>query len=281
MILLDSDVILNTEVIEHYAQDHAQYPTAILMGVIDWLPPLAFSEIAQIVQEGGVEALRLKVPKTPARRLEGTIVGPDFRGEPFQPSFDALHPLRPVPPSNGFTANVGYPLQVFRELEGFDEAMVGYGYEDIELGMRACKKGVPCFFDSRIWSLHIWHPKGDPVKSAIENQRNLDYHIRKHGLDFDDHDEALNWAYWGHYNRLRGGQIICVDNELWAINARGTYRISLPSQDWIKRLGFSSMDDVKRANAAEIAHIPIAMSSTWYKIPALATAAPIGLSVDF
>lgn len=275
MILLDSDMILNTDVIERYAQAHAKSPTAILMGVIDWLPPLAFSEIAQILQEGGVEALRLNVPKTPARRIEGTMVGPELRGEAFQPPFDALHPLRPVSPSYGLTANVGYPLQVFRELGGFDEAMVGYGYEDIELGVRAYKKGIQALFHSGIWSLHIWHPKDDPVKSAIENQRNFDYHIRKHGLDIDDQDGSLDWAYWGHYHRLRGGKIISSENELWAINARGTYRLSLPGPDWIKRLGFLSVEDVRPVHSSDIAHIPIAVESAWYNVPELVAASPI------
>src|SRR5947209_1544052 len=153
LIMVDSDVILNPDGIDLYAQAHAQYPSAVILGVIDWLPPLAFSELAQILQDGGVQALRRKVPTTPARRIEGTFVGHEFRGGVLQAPFDPVHPLRPTPPGAGFSANVGYPLQVFRDLEGFDERMIGYGGEDTDLDVRVHKKGIPCLLHAGIWAL--------------------------------------------------------------------------------------------------------------------------------
>jgi GT2 family glycosyltransferase len=253
MVMLDSDVILKTTVIEHYSQAHAQYPTAIIMGVIEWLPPLEFSELSQLFQQG-VDVLRLKVPQPVQRPIEGPFVGSEIRGEVFRRSSDTL---LPVSPELGWTANVGYPLSVFRELEGFDEALVGYGLEDTELGVRAYKKGIPCFRHLGIWSLHIWHPKADLERTRMEGQSNLDYVLRKHG-PLASLESLCDWGYWRHYHRLRGGQIVSVEEQLWAINFRGTHRLALPSLDWIERLGFCSVEQVKQVEAAAIAHIPIA-----------------------
>lgn len=252
MVMLDSDMILNTTVMELYAQAHAQHPSAIIVGAKDWLPPLAFSEIAQLLQEG-VEALRLKVPKHSPGRVEGTLVGPDLRGKQWQGSSDALHPFTP---ELAWTGNVGYPLQVFRELEGFDEQMRGYGEDDTELGVRAHQKGVPCLFHSAIWSLHIWHSKVDSEKMSMERQSTVDYMIRKHG-PLAYLDSFCDWTYWPHYHRLRGGRLVLLDEHLWAINFRGTYRLAFPSLDWIESLGFCS-GEVEHAEAFQIAHIPIA-----------------------
>jgi peptidoglycan/xylan/chitin deacetylase (PgdA/CDA1 family)/GT2 family glycosyltransferase len=260
MIMLDSDIIVSPTVIERYAQTHARYPTTVIMGTIEWLPPLERSDLSQLFEQG-VDALRLKrlkVPTTP-RRIKGTFVGPDFRGWHLQRSSDALHPISP---ELGWTGNVGYPLSVFRELEGFDEAIRGYGYDDVELGVRAHKQGIQSLFDTGMWSLHIWHPKVDWERMRTEEQSNLDYVLRKHG-PIEHLERLCDWSYWRHYHRLRGGQLVSREQQLWAINLRGTQRLSLPSLDWIERLGFCSLEEVKPVEAAQLAHIPIAGICYW------------------
>jgi hypothetical protein len=119
--------------------------------------------------------------------------------------------------------------------------MKGYGYQDIEFGMRMQQSGVMCIPWSTINAVHIRHKKEQAKKRMVENQCNLDYVLRKHG-SHTFLETLVDWQYWWHYHAERGGQIISHQDQLWAVNARGDKRILLPSPEWIRRLGYRDND---------------------------------------
>jgi len=252
MVMLDSDSLIEEHTIERFATLHQRHPRAVIMGMTEWLPPLSYSEIERIQHEQGTQALRSLVPAGPPHRVEGTFVGPELRmeleGNLFTDQTDDLRRLRP---EWSLPLNSGYPLELFRELGGFDEGMVGYGYEDIELGVRAYNSEVQCLLYSEIWSLHIWHAKVDPQLRSFENQKNLDYLLRKHGAH-EVLEREIDWAYWRHYHRQRGGRVIMVEGTLWAINQVGTHRLRLPKIEWVERLGFFLVQEVQQLEQREI-----------------------------
>jgi len=253
MIMLDSDVLLQQDAIARYAQAHVQRPDSVVLGQVEWLPPMGTSQILNTLRRGGVAALRHLVPLGPPIRIEGTFVGPELRLEINKDLFSrGIDQLQPLKAEWFLTANLGIPLQTFWQVGGFDEHMQGYGYQDIEFGMRVQKSGAMCALWSAVSAVHIWHPKEQAEKRMIENQRNLDYVLRKHG----PHaflETLANWQYWWHYHAERGGRIIASVDQLWALNVRGDKRLLLPSSEWVRRLGYRSEDVLNDPNQDIIA----------------------------
>lgn len=242
MVMLDSDVLLQQDAIAHYTQAHTQHPEAVFLGQVEWLPPMNARQIRGTLRQGGVATLRHLVPQGPPVRVDGTFVGPELRLEInrdlFRQNTDKLQPLK----AEWFlTANLGIPLQTFWQAGGFDERMQGYGYQDIEFGMRVQQNGAKCALWSAINAVHIWHKKEQAEKRMIENQRNLDYVLRKHG-SHTFLETLVDWQYWWHYHAERGGRIISGMDQLWAVNARGDKRILLPGSEWVQRLGYRNED---------------------------------------
>ncbi|MGH3886920.1 MAG: hypothetical protein ACRDSZ_10190 [Pseudonocardiaceae bacterium] len=83
----------------------------------------------------------------------------------------------------------------------------------------------------------------------MENQRNLDFYLRRHGhflrrigpnelLEID-----VDWSLWWHYHAERGGGVARSGNELWAISGNRQHRLALPDLSWLPRLGHGTHED--------------------------------------
>lgn len=181
---VDSDVVLNPEALGYYAQAHAAQPDALIVGLVDWLPPLPLEEVKQLVDNGQIEQLRHLVPADITERVQGTFVGREPRkAVALSARFtDDLSWVRTVDAKLFWSANIGCPLTVWQQLGGFDESMNGYGAEDIEFGYKAQKQGISCLYSSPIWALHVWHPKANFEAALANNHNNLGYIAQKHGL---------------------------------------------------------------------------------------------------
>jgi hypothetical protein len=181
---VESDVVLNPEALGNYAQAHTAQPDALIVGLVDWLPPLPLDEVKQLVDAGQIEQLRQLVPTDVVERVQGTFVGFEPRKAfALSASFtDDLSWLRDVDAKLFWSANIGCPITVWQKLGGFDESMNGYGGEDIEFGYKAQKQGIPCLYYAPIWALHIWHPKANYEAALVNSHNNLGYIAQKHGL---------------------------------------------------------------------------------------------------
>ena len=181
--------------------------------------------------------------------MDGTIVGPDPRGlEPFLPVGQATP--QGAEPELTVSTVLAIPTATYRELGGYDEAMTGYGYEDMEFGIRVAAAGVPAVHLSDVYALHVWHAKHDWDELSVQNERNLDYVLRKHGPDSTS-DEWANWSVWWHYHADREGRLVRDGDTLWAVDRGDRFKLALPSEEWVARLGFQA-DDVDDADAGAL-----------------------------
>jgi hypothetical protein len=207
-------------------------------------------EAARVVEAEGVERLLDDVPRGRAHRLAGTIVGPDPRGlDAFSTAAAARE--RPIRPEQAMFHWAGVPLALWRELGGFDEDMVGYGYDDMEFGIRLARHGAKALLVSDAFAVHVWHGKRDWAEQSLENERHLDYVLRKHGLDATS-DEWADWSVWWHYHADREGRVVQANGRLWAVDRGGRAKLELPSEEWVARLGHR-LEDVQTLEPGRLA----------------------------
>ncbi len=252
MVMLDTEVILHPKAIEFFFDVHKQYPDAVIIGRMDWLPPMDIGQVVEVLRTKGIEALRTLVPDGRPERVDGTFVGEELRTTVRPGLFERQSGvLQPIKSEWALPSTAGYPLHLFWDIGGFDEAMIGYGFQDIEFGVRAERKGIQCLLFPQIWSLHAWHAKQDPLARLTENQANLDYVIRKHGSN-NVLDGEIQWGYWAHYQKERGGRVRSLGDTFWAFNSVGNRRLRLPSATWIERLGFCLNCDVESVSIEEL-----------------------------
>lgn len=90
----------------------------------------------------------------------------------------APHPVRPFPqtglarePNAGLFWSLAFGVRRarFAALGGFDEAFVGYGAEDTDLGFRARDAGVPLLLMAGPGAFHQHHPVSDPPVEHLDD----------------------------------------------------------------------------------------------------------------
>ncbi|GAB3170732.1 hypothetical protein GCM10027059_37690 [Myceligenerans halotolerans] len=238
LLMLDSDLVLQPRAIELTLDAARNSPDLVLLGAVEWLPPMDHETVRQHLRDQDIDALRAEVPEGRPQRVEGTFVGRELREQLRLGDVPEEFILRP---EWALPLNSTWPLDRYWAIGGFDEGMVGYGYQDMELGARAAKAGTVARYLSDLWALHVWHPK--PPRAMIENQRNLDYFLRRHGPN-PLVETDIDWGIWWHYHAERGGTIAHdTDGTLWAVNRDRTHALQFPDASWIRRLG-AEKDDV-------------------------------------
>lgn len=231
LVALDSDLILQPDAIARFARVHTHHPRHVLLGAVEWLPPTERDVIVAAIGKGDLNGLRARVPRRRPIRVEGTFTGPELRS-----GLRDLDPDQPVPlrPEWALPLNSAWPVDLYWSIGGFDETMSGYGYQDMEFGARAGKVGATCLARPELWGLHVWHPK--PAKAMVENQRNLDFFLRKHGAN-QIIESDVDWSLWWHYHAERGGTIAQLNGQMWAISGDRRHRLALPDSRWAPELG--------------------------------------------
>ena len=231
LVMLDSDLVLQPDAMALFAAAHHAHPEHVILGPVAWLPPMNRVTVLDAIASGDVRGLRQQVPDGTPMRVEGTFVGPELRA-----GLSDSAPAEPLPmrPEWALPLNSAWPLDLYWRIGGLDEGMNGYGYQDVEFGARAAKAGTRCVAHPELWGLHVWHPK--PSRALVENQRNLDYYLRRHGSNTIVETD-IDWRLWWHYHAKRGGKVACYGKRLWAIDSSLTHRLALPDEGWLSRLG--------------------------------------------
>lgn len=231
LVMLDSDLVLRPDAMACFAAARLRHPSHVLLGRVEWLPPLDRATVLAAVMGGTLDGLRERVPRHQPARIEGTFTGPELRDGLYDLDPDRAVPLRP---EWALPLNSGWPLELYWAVGGFDESLRGYGYQDMDLGARAAKAGARCLARPELWSLHVWHPK--PAKAMAENQRNLDFYLRRHGANRIIETD-VDWTLWWHYHAERGGSVARSNGRLWTISGDRRHRLALPDPSWLARLG--------------------------------------------
>lgn len=245
VVMLDSDLLLQPDAIAAMAAAYETYPGCIVLGPVSWLPPLDHATVLAAVVEGRLDTLLARVPREVRERVEGTFVGPELRDGLLDLSAGLEQHMRA---EWALPLNSAWPVELYWRIGGFDETMQGYGYQDMDLGARAAAAGARCVFQPELWALHVWHPK--PAGAMVENQRNLDRYLRRHGPNRVIETD-VDWTIWWHYHRERGGTVVRRDFGLWAVNAGRDRRLALPDASWLERLGHR-LDAVSTIDAADL-----------------------------
>ena len=241
LVFLDSDVLLGDDAMANLLRVHRSSPDVAIFPAVHWLPPLDGDDLMTRLGEGGASVLMADVPRHEARRVEGTIVGLDPRG---LAAFD--RESGPVRPEHALFTFAALPVDVWRGTGGFDEAIQGYGYEDMEMGVRLARGQVRGLMTDELTGLHIWHAKDDWTTLSLQSERNLDYVLRKHGPTATS-DHWADFSVWWHYHADRGGCVVeDAHGRLWAVDPRERMRLLLPDSSWIERLGHHRPDVARR-----------------------------------
>jgi GT2 family glycosyltransferase len=234
VVTLDADVVLEPQAFEHLARASTRNANAAVFGVVNWLPPDARRSVVAALGRGRGELLRELVPDSVPERVEGTIVGPDPRPRELFASADEARPT-PLDPGLALNTFSAIPLSVLAAIGGWDEALAGYGYEDMELGARLRRHGTTAVYVADAVGFHLWHPK-NWSEAGLEAERNLDYVLRRLGVDAIS-DNYADWTVWWHYHRERGGTVWAVGGRYYAVNRGRTRGLFLPGPGWIAKLG--------------------------------------------
>ncbi len=93
----------------------------------------------------------------------------------------SLAPLQRLGWYYWLTGNLSMPVQLFHEMGGFDEGFTGYGWEDLELGYRLQKRGVPLrYLPSAInYHYHVVSRSGQRLRN-IEKGKSAALFVSKH-----------------------------------------------------------------------------------------------------
>lgn len=240
LVMLDSDLVLRPDALALFRTAHREQPGAVLLGAVEWLPPLERTVVQGAVIGRDLPSLRAQVPAGPPVRVEGTFTGPELRADLFHRDPDTQVELDP---GWALPLNSGWPPDLYWRAGGFDETMQGYGYQDMEFGVRAAQAGATCVPRPELWALHVWHPK--PPRAMTENQRNLDLYLRRH-RDFlrrhhtdDDLEVDVDWRLWWHYHAERGGRAARDGEQFWVLSRDRRHRLAVPEPSWLPRLGHS------------------------------------------
>jgi GT2 family glycosyltransferase len=253
VVTLDADVVLEPEALDRLCRAARSHPDAVAFGVVHWLADEARGAVHAALDDGDVTSLRALVPAGTPTRVEGTIVGVDPRPRSlFQPVEEA----RPVELDSAYGLNTfcAIPVAVLESVGGWDENIVGYGYEDMEFAARLASAQVHAVYVADAVGFHVWHSKEWP-RAALEAERNLDYVLRRLGPGAIT-DAYADWTVWWHYHRDRGGAVKRDSATLYAVNRMGTSAIALPDSSWLGRLGFDG-GEIAEMEDGDIASIEV------------------------
>lgn len=197
VLFLDSDIIVNPKAIENYYRLLKNgFSESVIFGRVDWLPPLPKESYAQSYP---ILNKLIHIHKKKPQRIEGTFVGQEIRNvaEILFPQHTTESGVRIVDGKSALFTNTLIPLSTLLHFGGFDENMHGYGYEDMEFGIRLERGSILSIYSNSVGGLHVWHTKSNDY--YIENQFNLSYLLKKHGYN-KYFLQFIDWSCLCHYH---------------------------------------------------------------------------------
>lgn len=88
-------------------------------------------------------------------------------------------PDHPAPWIFFWADNCSVSVENLRKVGAFDEAVSGWGFEDIELGYRLYKLGLK-FMICDAWAVHLPHPRAPLLERMLENSQKWRHALEKH-----------------------------------------------------------------------------------------------------
>jgi len=245
-IFVDSDVVLNENALAAYAKASEAQPDCIIVGQYHWLPPVDWFEPELLWKAPSFDSLMQTVM---SRQLLLSIpndspFGPDIRSADFT---DDLTAIRKGSGLGALSGNISYPKNLFWQLGGFDERIVGHGGEDADLGLTADEAGTDWLFYKSIFGFHVWHPR-DQKANSREVQANITFIDAKHGVgkyaNAKKWTDSQDWSDPIHYHKHLSASLLKIGFDPQVYAYRENHYIKLSDPKWLIELGFK-WDDVE------------------------------------
>ncbi len=245
-VFIDSDVVLNEFALRHYGEADKLHPDTVIVGAYHWLPPLDWPAHAELLYTAtGFYELLDQAKALDVKQLgidNDSPFGEDIRFADFT---DNVNGLTSGAGLGALSGNISYPAELFEELGGFDERIIGHGGEDADLGLTADSRNAGWLFYRPIFGFHVWHPR-DQAKNSIEVQANIAFIDAKHGVGqyagAKKWTDSQDWSDPIHYHKHLGSLLIkTVEDAQVYVYREGKY-IRLSSPEWMLKLGFTWND---------------------------------------
>lgn len=195
---------------------------------------------------GLAEALALMTPQQVYERYHAERWFQDMRHEELAKTNFDLSKLR-LPWMFFWTMNVSVRAEDYAAVGGFDERFRDWGNEDLELGYRLHRRGVPLVFDIRPWAVE--NPtERDHDASMVTAKRNALQILLTHA------DPAVE-LFWAEYTR--------TDGNMWP--AEDAYRALLEWAD--QAAGLDVQAEVDRGTADLRAGMRVAIFGSGASVP--------------
>lgn len=133
VLFTDADILADTRLVEEHVRAHAAHPGAAIVG---WESRVASLEQYRQVAAAPERRHRLHAPRV--RRLPWMFF---------------------------LTGNASAARDVLLRVGSFDETFTGYGHEDLDLGYRLRRMGVPIVYQPAAINYH-WHPESFAVRCS-------------------------------------------------------------------------------------------------------------------
>jgi glycosyltransferase involved in cell wall biosynthesis len=172
IVFLDADILIGPDFIaEHVATHRAQGRDAAVVGLVHAYPLAASERTPEKIQAPPIGEV---IERLPALLRADPRHWRDGREAHYRiwPDLGTC----PMPWLFFWGGNSSAPRRLLLDLGGFDEAFKNWGFEDVELGYRIWKRGVPSILHRPAWGFHYPHPTGTDDRRFV----NLFQFLRKH-----------------------------------------------------------------------------------------------------
>lgn len=252
-VFIDSDNLMPPDILQQYADIHTRHPDCIIVGLYHFLYRMDFNE-DNLRNDPDfwfkLETMNYpRLPMPPDASLKGRK-DPRYNDFPDTPEVEQ-YDNTPVGLSSAlgcFSGNIGYPKEVFWDIGGFWEELVGHGGEDAALALAAVEKGHKFIRVKTLVGYHVWHERFAPEPEMNkQKETNIDKIDRRFKIgkyaEYSEH-AAIDCADWSnpvHYHKERGARLVCdPSNTYWAIT--GSHKLGISTPEALDSLGFVMND---------------------------------------
>ena len=159
---LDADVAVDRDFLWHVAWPHARTARAVVLGYLSGynLHDHGFchrvSDVAALPPGALEEALPLLPDRSREPTLRACLDNLDWLAEPWRLSY---------------TGNLSLARELLDEIGGFSDDFVGWGLEDVDLGLRLCRAGAALLFSRFALGFHLHDPDEARPRNPFRDPR--------------------------------------------------------------------------------------------------------------
>ena len=143
--------------------------------------------------------------------------------------------IMPAPNNVLYGCSFGLPLETALQVNGFDEAYDGMGFEDCDFGIRCSRTGIKMFYNRNMLTIESNELHNQPESNCLRRLK-----IAKNG-------EALDWFMINSLSRESSRTMTMNSPIIRALRNDKGLVYNLPDVDWVDGNPFDQMTNLDRA----------------------------------